>query len=111
MFKTIMLAPSVWESIPNRKHKNIANIKQFNMDEIQVQLHNGTYLVFEGYYINNVPLLKKVVQLTNEYCRGKLPIEDNRIQSVFSYMDEYHENGWQKQKYIKFHNVVGEYIC
>lgn len=106
MFKTIMLAPSVWESIPNRKHKNIANIKQFNMDEIQVQLHNGTYLVFEGYYINNVLLLKTIVKLTNEYCRGKLPLEDNRIYSVFSYIDKY-----QKQKYIKYQGIIKEYIC
>ena len=111
MFRTIVLAPTVWESIPNRKHKNIVNIKQFNKDEIQVQLRNGVYLVFEGFYINNDNLLRNIVKITNEYCRGKLPIEDSRIISAFKFLDEYHENGWQKQHYIKFHNVVGEYIC
>lgn len=102
MFKTLMLAPNVWESTPNRKHKYIANIKQYNNDEVQVQLHDGKYLVFEGFcYINNDNVLKKIVQLSNDYCAGRISLYNAYITSCFEYINEYHENGWQKQKYYK----------
>lgn len=113
MFKTYMLAPTVFCTEPYRKLKYIKWIKLYTqVNEVQVEGNNGTYLVFEDMnYLKDDSVLKKIVKISNDFFAGRTDESNDNIYSVFKYLDEYHENGWRKQVYSKFCGEIKEYRC
>ena len=67
MFSTIMLAPALFETIPKRKHKHITRIVLDTRENtITVETREHITLTFNGNYINDDNVLRKIVKEVNK---------------------------------------------
>jgi hypothetical protein len=65
-----MIAPALFETIPWRKHKHIARILLWaDTNTIQVETHEHRQFTFEGNYLQDDAILKRVVRKVNEFFR------------------------------------------
>lgn len=101
MFSTIMLAPALFSTTPNRKHQHITDIVlDTSNNTIVVNTNKHIGLIFKGNYLRDEKILRHVVSIVNNFFRAEnTGINNTDIDGVFI---EYGNN----RKYLKQNGIV-----
>lgn len=72
MFSTIMLAPALFNTTPNRKHQHIRDIVlDTNNNTITVNTNKHIGLIFKGNYLRDEKILRHVVSVVNNFFKAE----------------------------------------
>ena len=72
MFSTIMLAPALFETTPNRKHQHINKILLYtDTNTIEVYTNKHIHLIFKGNYLRDEKILRHVVSVVNNFFKAE----------------------------------------